>query len=89
MIVCYIESVSKAELKKFPGIGDEQADKIIAGRPFGSKAWLVTRKIIPMTIYQAVKKRALCRLSAKDIPRSWRSPRTRNELIGGGLLDFA
>lgn len=41
-----INSASKAELKTLPGIDDALAGKIIAGRPYPSKAFLVTRNII-------------------------------------------
>src|SRR5690349_11241278 len=50
-----INSASKAELKKLPGIQDAQADKIIAGRPYGSKAWLVTHNIISGVHYEQIK----------------------------------
>lgn len=64
-----INSAKKEELKKLPGISDAEADKIIAGRPFGSKAWLVTNKIIPMETYQAVKGLIICKLTKKDIDK--------------------
>jgi|ERR1019366_9207739 DNA uptake protein ComE-like DNA-binding protein len=64
-----INSAKKEELKKLPGISNTEADKIIAGRPFGSKAWLVTNKIIPMETYQAVKGLIICKLSKKDIDK--------------------
>jgi DNA uptake protein ComE-like DNA-binding protein len=50
-----INSASKAQLKKVPGINDAVADKIIAGRPYLSKAHLVTRDIISGTHYAQVK----------------------------------
>ncbi len=50
-----INSAKKAELIKLPGISIADADKIIAGRPYGSKAWLVTHKILPDAKYQAVQ----------------------------------
>lgn len=50
-----INSATKAQLKKLPGIGDEQADKIIAGRPYGSKAWLVTHNVISGVHYEQIK----------------------------------
>ena len=50
-----INSASKAQLKKLPGIGDAEADKIIAGRPYGSKAWLVTHNIISGVHYEQIK----------------------------------
>ncbi|MBI4292268.1 MAG: helix-hairpin-helix domain-containing protein [Betaproteobacteria bacterium] len=51
-----INSASKAQLKKLPGIGDAEADAIIAGRPYLTKAHLVTRKIIPSGVYENLKK---------------------------------
>ncbi len=50
-----INSANKAELKTLPGIGDKEADKIIAGRPYLSKAHLVTNKVLPRGIYENVK----------------------------------
>lgn len=50
-----INSASKQELMKLPSIGDAEADKIIAGRPFGSKAWLVTHNIIPEGLFLSIK----------------------------------
>jgi DNA uptake protein ComE-like DNA-binding protein len=52
-----INSASKAELKKLKGVDDALADKIIAGRPYLSKAHLVTRNIMPHGVYEQNKKR--------------------------------
>lgn len=52
-----INSASKAELKKLTGVDDAMADKIIAGRPYLSKAHLVTRSIMPHGVYEQNKKR--------------------------------
>lgn len=54
-----INSAGKAELKKLRGIGNAEADRIIAGRPYLSKAHLVTRKIIPHGIYEQIKKQII------------------------------
>lgn len=52
-----INNAGKAELKTLPGIGGAQADKIIAGRPYLSKADLVTDNILPGAVYEAIKGR--------------------------------
>jgi competence protein ComEA len=56
-----INSASKAELKTLPGINDALADKIIAGRPYLSKAFLVTRNIIPAGQYEVIKKQIIAK----------------------------
>ena len=50
-----INSAGKAELMKLPGINDAQAGKIIAGRPYLSKADLITRNIVPEASYDNIK----------------------------------
>ena len=50
-----INSASKAELKKLPGIGDAEAAKIIAGRPYLSKAHLQTRNIVSPGVYMGLQ----------------------------------
>lgn len=51
-----INAATKAELKSLPGGSDEEADKIIAGRPYKSKSFLVENKIIPMGRYIEIRK---------------------------------
>jgi competence protein ComEA len=50
-----INSASKAELMKLPGISAADADKIIAGRPYLTKAHLVTHNIISAPVYHNLK----------------------------------
>ena len=50
-----INSASKAELKKLRDIDDALAEKIIAGRPYLSKAHLVTRNVLPQGLYEQIK----------------------------------
>ncbi len=50
-----INSATKEELKKLPGIGDAEADKIIAGRPYLTKAHLQTHNIVSPDVYQALR----------------------------------
>jgi competence protein ComEA len=50
-----INQAGKAELKTLPGVGDAEAERIIARRPYGSKYWLVERKVIPEDLYMRIK----------------------------------
>ena len=50
-----INSASRTQLKALPGIGDAEAAKIIAARPYYSKTDLVTRNVLPEGSYAAIK----------------------------------
>jgi DNA uptake protein ComE-like DNA-binding protein len=49
-----INSATKAELAKLPGIGDSYSEKIIAGRPYKAKSDLVSKKILPQHVYDKI-----------------------------------
>jgi len=51
-----INSASAKELKTLPGIGDAEANKIIKGRPYLSKADLVTENVLPEGVYLSIRK---------------------------------
>ena len=54
-----INKASKAQLKTIPGISDVEAEKIIAGRPYKSKADLSSHGILPGGVYLSIKDRVI------------------------------
>ena len=50
-----INGAGKKELMKLPGIGEADAEKIIAGRPYATKFHLVTHRILSAAAYQTLK----------------------------------
>lgn len=61
-----INGASSDELKTLPGISDAEAAKIIAGRPYASKAHLVTRNIISSGAYEGLKKQVIAKQPNKN-----------------------
>lgn len=60
-----LNSASKDELKKLPGINEATADKIIAARPFLTKAQLVTRNLVPPMVYETLKQHVIAKQAPK------------------------
>jgi competence protein ComEA len=50
-----INSASKDELEKIPGIGPATSQKIIDGRPYRAKNELVSKKIVSKSEYEKIK----------------------------------
>jgi competence protein ComEA len=50
-----INSATKEDLEKLPGIGNAYSEKIIKGRPYAKKDQLVSRNIIPQATYDKIK----------------------------------
>lgn len=61
-----LNSATEEQLKKIPGIGDEYAKKIIAGRPYAKKDQLKTKKVIPATVYDKIKDNVIAKQAKKD-----------------------
>lgn len=61
-----INGAKKEELKTLPGISDAEADKIIAGRPYGSKAHLLTHNIVSADVYQNLKPLVIAKQPTND-----------------------
>ena len=65
-----LNGASAKELKTLPGITDALAARIIAGRPYGSKAQLVTRRIIGEGEVQGLRHLVVARQPYKDAARN-------------------
>ena len=54
-----LNSASREELMKLPGINTETADKIIAARPFKSKSALLSKKLVSRKEYGSIAGRVM------------------------------
>lgn len=50
-----INSATKEQLMKLPGIGEAYSDKILKGRPYKGKNELVSKNIVPKPTYDKIK----------------------------------
>jgi DNA uptake protein ComE-like DNA-binding protein len=54
-----INSATLAELKSLPGIGQAEAERIVARRPYLTKGDLVLKKVLPAGPYMSLKNRVV------------------------------
>jgi competence protein ComEA len=61
-----INSAGAAQLQKLPGLDAETAKKIIAGRPYCTKAALVTENVVDSARYRKLQILIMAKLPYKD-----------------------
>jgi len=59
-----INSASKEDLMKLPGIGDATADKIVGGRPYKTKGELLTKKLVTRAQYTKIRYKVIAKQPA-------------------------
>jgi DNA uptake protein ComE-like DNA-binding protein len=64
-----LNNATLAELKTLPTVGDAEAKKIIAHRPYKSKGELVTKAGLPEGVYHAVKHKVELQTPRKPAPK--------------------
>ena len=56
-----INTATTAELKMLPGVSDNDASKIVHGRPYTDKGQLVSKKVVSEPTYQKIKDHVVAR----------------------------
>jgi DNA uptake protein ComE-like DNA-binding protein len=52
-----INSATPEQLQTLPGIGRDEAERIVSARPYRTKADLATREVLPTGVYLAIRHR--------------------------------
>lgn len=76
-----INRASVQQLSRLPGLTEADAKRIVAGRPYATKAALVTAKVLPAGVYHALRDRLIAvpleppaTLAGSPAPRPAASP---------------
>lgn len=64
-----LNSASKKELMTLPSVGEAEANKIIANRPYTSKVDLVTKAGLPEGVYLAVRSKVVAADPKKPVAK--------------------
>ncbi len=56
-----INSASKEDLMKLPGVGEATAEKIIDGRPYKTKAELLSKKLVTRSVYSKIRTKVIAK----------------------------
>ena len=59
-----INSASKEDLMKLPGIGEDTAEKIVEGRPYKTKGELLTKKLVTRAQYTKIRYKVIAKQAA-------------------------
>lgn len=60
-----INTATREQLEKVPGIGPAYAGKIVAGRPYKGKDELLRKKILPKSVYEKAAPHIIAKQSGK------------------------
>jgi DNA uptake protein ComE-like DNA-binding protein len=52
-----LNTATKNQITRLPGLSDEDADRIIANRPYGDKSGLLRKKVLGETKYRQIEDR--------------------------------
>lgn len=65
-----INKASAKDLMKLAGVGEAEAAKIVAGRPYASKAELVTRGVLDASLYSGIKQSIVAKQPYKSAAKN-------------------